>query len=443
MEVARLPKDPGPAAWNRLLTDPPPLTPLEGNATADWLVIGAGFAGLAAARRLSLTCPGDRITVLDATRVAEGPAGRNSGFMIDLPHDLSSAGYAGALEADRARIEDNRMAIAFAEEMALAFGLPEEAFRRSGKINAAATEKGLQTNARFATHLTKLGETHEALDADVMRELTGIDYYQGGFFTPGAAIIQPAMFVRGVADGLRSNRVTIHEMSPVTRLERAGDWVATTDGGRVTAPRVILAVNGHLNSFGFETGRLIHVFTYASMTRALTPDEVARLGGAPDWGVLPADPQGTTVRRISGQGGDRIVIRNRFTFDPSMEVDEARLRNVGRDHDRSFAARFPMLGGVGMEYRWGGRLCLSLNDVQVVREVEEGLFAACCQNGLGTVRGTLAGILAADLATGATSPALDRMSAADAPRRLPPEPLASLGANLRLRWGARRAGREF
>ncbi len=96
-----------------------------------------------------------------------------------------------------------------------------------------------------------------------------------------------------------------------------------------------------------------------------------------------------------------------------------------------------------MEYRWGGRLCLSLNDVQVVREVEEGLFTACCQNGLGTVRGTLAGMLAADLATGATSPALERMLAADTPKRLPPEPLSTLGANLRLRWGAHRAGREF
>lgn len=443
MEVSRLPKDPGPAAWNRLLADPAPPTPLEESATADWLVIGAGFAGLAAARRLSLTCPGDRITVLDATRVAEGPAGRNSGFMIDLPHDLSSAGYAGDLEADRARIEDNRMAIGFAEEMVAAFGLPEEAFRRSGKINAAATPKGLQTNARFAAHLTKLGEGHETLDVEAMRDLTGIDHYLQGLFTPGAAIIQPAMFVRGVAGGLRSNRVTIHEMSPVIRLERAGDWVATTDRGRVTAPRVILAVNGHLNSFGFETGRLMHVFTYASMTRSLTSDEVARLGGAKDWGVLPADPQGTTVRRISGQGGDRIVIRNRFTFDPSMEVDEARIARVGRDHDRSFAARFPMLESVGMEYRWGGRLCLSLNDVQVVREVEDGLYAACCQNGLGTVRGTLAGMLAADLATGASSPALERMLAAEPPRRLPPQPLASLGANLRLRWGARRAGREF
>lgn len=443
MQVTRLPKDPGPAAWNRLLPSADPATPLEGNANADWLVIGAGFAGLAAARRLSMNCPGDRIAVLDATRIAEGPAGRNSGFMIDLPHNLSSDSYAGNIDADRARIEDNRMAIAFAEDMARAFDLPEEAFQRSGKINAAATDSGLKKNEEFARHLTRLGEAHNVLDAATMRDLTGTDYYKGGLFTPGAALIQPAMFVRGVASGLRSNRVALHELSAVRRLERRGDWVAITEKGSITAPRVILAVNGHLNSFGFETRRLMHVFTYASMTRALQADEVDCLGGAPSWGLLPADPQGTTVRRINGTGGDRIVIRNRFTFDPSREVSNARIANVGRDHDRAFRARFPMLRDVAMEFRWGGRLCLSLNDVQVVREVEPGLFAACCQNGLGTVRGTLAGMLAADLATGRTSPALDRMSRGARPRRLPPGPIASLGANLRLRFGAFRAGREF
>ncbi len=441
--VRRLPRDPGPAGWNRLLPEPEPATPLEGAQTTDWLVIGAGFAGLAAAQRLSQVCPGDRITLLDATRVADGPAGRNSGFMIDLPHDLASGDYGGSLDSDIAQTGDNRIAIDFAREMAEEFSLPDEAFTVSGKINASATEKGDRLNRDYAAHLAPMGERFEMLDAVQMRELTGIDYYRGGLRTPGTAMIQPARFVRGIARGLCAKGVTLHELSPVTRLERRGDWVATTPAGRMTAPRVILAVNGHLNSFGFAAGRLMHIFTYASMTRALAPDEVSRLGGRAAWGVTPADPMGTTVRRISGTGGDRIVVRNRFTFDPSMEVDTARIARVSRDHDRAFRARFPMLDGVQMEYRWGGRLCLSRNNVQVVRELDRGLFSACCQNGLGTTKGTLAGMLAADLATDRPSPALDRMLASDAPRRLPPEPLARFGANLRLRWAETRAGEEL
>ncbi|MGB5835605.1 MAG: FAD-dependent oxidoreductase [Albidovulum sp.] len=112
MKVTRLPRDPGPAGWNRLLPDPAPAVPLEGSITADWLVIGAGFAGLAAAYRLSKLAPGDRIVVLDAVRIADGPAGRNSGFMIDLPHDLTSDDYGGALDKDVAQSEDNLRGIA-------------------------------------------------------------------------------------------------------------------------------------------------------------------------------------------------------------------------------------------------------------------------------------------------------------------------------------------
>ncbi len=443
MQIRRLPRDPGPAGWNRLLPEPDAPTPLEGRVTADWLVIGAGYAGLAAAHRLSKLAPGDRIVVLDAVRIGDGPAGRNSGFMIDLPHDLTSDDYGGALNSDLAQTQDNRRGIAHARDMAAEFGLPPEAFVMSGKINGAATAKGSAHNQSFARHLTAMQEPHEIFDAAQMREITGTPYYQSGLFTPGSAMIQPAKFVRGVAAGLRSNRVSIHENSPVTRLDRQGDWVAKTPLGQVTAPNVILAVNGHLNSFGYLPGQLMHVFTYASMTRALAPDEVARLGGRAIWGLTPADPMGTTVRRISGTGGDRIIIRNRFTFDPTLEVTDRRIATVARDHDRAFAARFPMLDGAAMEYRWGGRLCLSRNGVQVIGQLDEGLFSACCQNGLGTAKGTLAGGLAAELALGQTSDALSRALSAEAPVRLPPEPIARLGARLILKWQERRAGREF
>ena len=443
MKVNRLPSDPGPAGWNRLLQEPMPAVQLKEKITADWLVIGAGFAGLAAAHRLCKQAQGDKIVVLDAVRVGDGPAGRNSGFMIDLPHDLTSTDYGGGLDADLDQTQDNRLGIEHASKMATEYLLSDEAFIVSGKINGAATAKGQAHNENFAKHLTAMGEPYESFDAKQMREITGSSYYQDGLFTPGTAMIQPAMYIRGVAEGLGQDGVTIYEESPVTALNNNGSWGVETPHGQVSSPRVILAVNGHLNSFGYAKSRLMHVFTYASMTRALTPQEIGRLGGNPIWGLTPADPVGTTVRRISGKGGDRLIIRNRFTFDPTLEVSPKRIAKIGHDHDASFLHRFPDLSNVTMEYRWGGRLCLSRNNVQIIQELEPGLFSACCQNGLGTAKGTFAGGLAADLALGRPSQALSRALAADAPARLPPAAIAKLGANLYLRWQERNARGEL
>lgn len=441
--VARLPCDSGPAAWNELLPPAPPPRILESHITADWLVVGAGFAGLAAARRLTQLCSGDRIVLVEAQRVGSGPAGRNSGFMIDLPHKLAAENYAGAAAADATQTEINRAAIDFAAGAAEEYGLGAEAFCRSGKVNGAASSRGLAANAAYVRHLESLGEPYELLDAPAMRALTGSEYYIGGVFTPGAAMIQPAMFVRGIAAGI-AGRVEIFENSPVTGLSRQGGaWRADSPSGSVTAPRVILAVNGHVESFGYFRRRLVHIHLYASMTRALTAEEVHRLGGAPRWGVTPSDPIGSTVRRISGTGGDRIVMRNRVTYDPGMETESGRLSVMGESHDRSVRKRFPQLDGVEMEYRWGGRLCLSLNDVPAFGEIDEGLFAACCQNGLGTTKGTASGMLVADLAAQGSSPLAAKLAAADAPRRLPPEPIAWIGATATLKWREWRAGREI
>ena len=62
-------------------------------------------------------------------------------------------------------------------------------------------------------------------------------------------------------------------------------------------------------------------------------------------------------------------------------------------HRKSFIGRFPNLNEIPFEFSWGGRVCLSLNGAPAFGELDENLFSACCSNGLGTVKGTLAGKL--------------------------------------------------
>ena len=85
-----LPNDDNSCGWYAALAPAAPVKKLKGSQTADYAIIGAGFAGLAAARRLAELKPDARIILIDAQRVAEGASGRNSGFVIDLPHKFFS-----------------------------------------------------------------------------------------------------------------------------------------------------------------------------------------------------------------------------------------------------------------------------------------------------------------------------------------------------------------
>lgn len=435
--VRRLPVHTGPAGWEAILPPRAVGPALSGEMGCDVAIVGAGFAGLSAARHLRAANPTLDIVVLEAGRIAQSSAGRNSGFMIDLPHDLTSSDYAGTGEArDRILTRLNRHAIGFAEAVVADFGLPEGTFRRSGKINGAASRVGEAANRTYAQHLHDLGEPHEMLDADQMRGITGSDYYTGGLFTPGTALIQPAAYIRGLADGIAAKGVRLFEDSPVTGFESTQTgWLLKTASGTVTAQKVILATNGHLESFGFKTGQLMHIMLNACMTAELPAEALAALGGQDSWGLTPADPMGCTVRRIAtSEGGNRIVIRQGGYYRPDMQTSAADLARVTANMRRKFDDRFPALRDVPFEHAWSGHLCLSRNGVSVMRELEPGLYSACVQNGLGTTRGTLTGIGAADLVLGRQTEITRFFLSEPEPSRLPPHPFDTIGANAYLRW---------
>ncbi len=444
--VDRKAADLGESGWNAILAPRESQQVLDQDIECDYLVVGAGFAGLSAARRLRQLDAGAGIVILEAQQVASGPAGRNSGFMIDLPHALASGSYEGESSKDLRNIRMNRAAIAFAADNVREFGFPAECFDPCGKINAAACRVGSAHNESYARHLDTIAEPYELLDATAMRDTCGSVYYQGGLFTPGTAVIQPALYIRSLADALvKQKSCQLYENSPLLELARVGErWRASSTSGSVTASRVILAVNGLIETFGFYRRRLMHINLYASMTRELEAWELDELGGAKRWGFTPSDPIGSTLRRIDGSGGARLVIRNRCTYEAGLSLPEDRLQTIRRDHERTFKARFPKLKQVEMEYCWSGRLCLSRNEVWALGELEDGLFSACCQNGLGTTRGTIAGIVTAEMASASSEQSLvpDYRSEAQ-PQRLFPEPFMTLGARAVIRLKEWRAGKEL
>lgn len=76
--------------WAAILPERLPSAHLQGVVQGDWVVVGAGYAGLAFAHALAEHQPQARIVLLEAGVVGDNAAGRNSGFAIDLPHNIGS-----------------------------------------------------------------------------------------------------------------------------------------------------------------------------------------------------------------------------------------------------------------------------------------------------------------------------------------------------------------
>lgn len=191
--------------------------------------------------------------------------------------------------------------------------------------------------------------------------------------------------------------------------------------------------------FGFLKGRMLPIYTYGSITRQLTSEEQAQLGGKPYWGAIPADPFGTTVRRTPD---NRLLIRNSFSFNPDGRSDSRYNERFIRRHQASFDKRFPMLPNVNFEYTWGGALAMTRNHNGFFGELAPNVYGALGCNGLGVTRGTVTGQLLAEWLAGQRDERIDFLLNAPGPNSNPPEPFLSLGVNANLRWGQYRAGRE-
>ena len=56
---------------------------LSKDLESEWLVVGAGYTGLSAARKLAELHPNQKIIIVDAQLAGEGASGRNSGYLVD------------------------------------------------------------------------------------------------------------------------------------------------------------------------------------------------------------------------------------------------------------------------------------------------------------------------------------------------------------------------
>jgi glycine/D-amino acid oxidase-like deaminating enzyme len=400
-----------------------PTLPLEGDETADVVVVGGGYVGLWSAWHLKRLEPAADVVVLEAGLAGHGPSGRNGGFVSTLWDDLpilrERVGDARALEVVRA----SERGVHGIGEWCAREGV-DAWFRPAPTLVVATSEAQLDAPRDAVAACAELGVPDEirSIGADEVRARCDAGFL-GGALIRTSATVNPARLALALRAQLLEEGVRLHEHTPACSLDRGA--TATTPSGRVRAGHAVLAVNSATAAFpGY---RLAHAVASSHMVvTEPVPDVIEDLGwtgGEPiaDGRTLLHYLRTTRDGRIAfGWGGGRMGFGARRLR--RLEIDPDAVRVAHADLLRFF----PQLAGRRITHAWGGPINVSPTHLPVVGSrgrVHHGF--GFTGNGVGP--SYLVGEILARLALDRRD-ALTRLALVDPERALmPPEPLRWVG----------------
>src|SRR5579864_8121046 len=168
-----------PLWWDDTAFPPLAASPLP--ASADVVVVGAGFTGLAAAARLGAL--GKKAVVLDAVALGEGASGRNAGMIhggVRRDVALLERKYGAA---GRALHDASVEAYSFVARTA-AVAAPDALYTQSGWLHLAHRRSRMsRLRDEEVERRTRLGEATVMLEEDALESETPARGFHGGMLT--------------------------------------------------------------------------------------------------------------------------------------------------------------------------------------------------------------------------------------------------------------------
>lgn len=297
-----------------------------------------------------------------------------------------------------------------------------------------------------------LAERHGArvfrrLEREELWQRTGSRAHLAGVLELPAAAVHPGLLARGLRARALALGARLHEGTAMTALERgpAGGPVVVTPGGRLTARRVVLATNAWAATRPELRSRLYVVSSQVVATPPI-PERLAELGLGPDVRIHDSQDRviyyGTTRdhRLVFGRGGGSVApggrIGRAFDDSPRWAADAAsELRRI-----------YPSLADVPLSEHWAGPIDRTTSGLPLLGRLggsggRDDVLIGLGWSGTGIVQAAVGGHVLASLALGLDDE-WSRSGLVDAPvaRRLPPEPIRWLGAQL-VRGAVVRVGR--
>ena len=421
-------------SWINDLTPRSNIQVLEKNEECEWLIIGAGYTGLSAARKLGQLYPNQKIILVDAQLAGEGASSRNSGYLVDT---TLNDGFTSNkdLENYKKKTDIYELGIKSIKKFIKEYQVDCE-WNECGKYFASSKLEDRNTLRNFSETLYKLGFKHDLLDDKELSKRLGTNFYNIALFTKGGILLHPGKLVRAMIDTLPNN-VHLFENSSITEWNKNNEIISCHfKNGIIKTSKIIFATNGFLKSLGIKSNYNFPITLTASMTRSLTDQEFKSIGEPKEWGVLPVRPMGATIRMTKDR---RILIRNTAEVYNPYQMSQSQLSKRTVSQKIGIKKRFPQLPDDMIESSWSGIVSRTRNSSQIFEKIDKNIFVAGCYNGSGIGVGTLFGEQIAIKASNENNQEIDTIEARNKPTWLPPDPFLSLGVRSRLVYERLRA----
>ncbi len=400
---------------------------LDKDKSCDWLIVGAGYTGLSAARKLSELHPKQKIIIIDAQLAGEGASGRNSGYLVDT---TLNDGFTSNKELSnyKKKTDIYKLGINVVKKF-IKENQVDCDWNESGKYFASSNKKDIKIIENFSETLLKLNFEHSILEKDDLGKRLGTNFYNLALYTKSGVLLHPGKLVRAMVDTLPGN-IELLENSQLNEWSKINDKIiCKLNDHKIITKKIIFCTNGFLKSLGIRNNYNFPLTLTASMTRPLTNTEFKSIGEPNEWGVLPLRPMGATIRMTKDK---RILIRNTAEVHSPFKMSESDLNIRSLNHKLGIKKRFPSLANDIIESSWSGIVSRTRNSSQIFEKIDDNVFIAGCYNGSGIGVGTLFGEQIAIKASNKDSNEINIIESRSKPTWLPSQPFLNIGVKTRL-----------
>jgi len=425
-------------SWINDLSSRNNIQTISSNLESEWLIIGAGYTGLSAARKLGQLYPNQKIILVDAQLAGEGASSRNSGYLVDT---TLNDGFTSNKELENYKKKSDiyKLGIETVKRFIKEYQVDCD-WNECGKYFASSKLEDKKILEKFSETLSKLGFEHNILfNKDLMKRL-GTNFYNIALHTKGGVLLHPGKLVRAMIDTLPEN-VNLYENSSLLNWRKFnGEINCNFKNGSIKTKKIIFATNGFLKSLGIKPNYNFPITLTASMTRPLTDEEFRSIGEPSEWGVLPVRPMGATIRMTKDR---RILIRNTAEVHNPFKMSKSELDKRSIKQKVGIKKRFPRLPDDIIQSTWSGIVSRTRNSSQIFDKLDNNIFVAGCYNGSGIGVGTLFGEQIAIKASNENTHEIETIETRNKPTWLPPQPIVDLGVKIRLLYERLRASSEI